>query len=210
MPRLEEAGLDDETLAGYAAEADALVGQYESVCFLDVHGPALPLLPTRRGWVLDIGAGSGRDAAALAAMGHHVVAVEPTAELRQRGAALHPSPRIEWIDDRLPALSVVAGRPRRFDLIMLSAVWMHLDRDRREQAMPTVADLLRPGGVMLLSLRHGPPPGRRHVFQVSADETIRLAQAAGLTVALRLEDQADPFGRAEVTWSRLALVRAGA
>jgi hypothetical protein len=87
---------------------------------------------------------------------------------------------------------------------------MHLDVQEREQAMPTVAGLLRPGGVMLLSLRHGPSPARRRVFPVSADETILLAKAVGLNVAMRLEDQADPFGRAEVTWTRLGLVRARA
>jgi hypothetical protein len=37
----------------------------------------------------------------LAAMGHRVVAVEPTAALRARAAILHPSPRIEWLDDSL-------------------------------------------------------------------------------------------------------------
>ncbi|HZS34441.1 MAG TPA: class I SAM-dependent methyltransferase [Methylomirabilota bacterium] len=202
--------MDDDILAGYADEADALVRQYEGVCFLEVHGPALSLMPTAPGRVLDVGAGTGRDAAALAAMGHHVVAVEPTAELRTRAAALHPSSRIEWVDDRLPALRVLAARRRQFDLVILSAVWMHLDVQEREQAMPTVAGLLRPGGVMLLSLRHGPSPARRRVFPVSADETILLAKAVGLNVAMRLEDQADPFGRAEVTWTRLGLVRARA
>jgi hypothetical protein len=46
--------------------------------------------------------------------------------------------------------------------------------------MPRVAGLVRLGGVMMLSLRYGPvPPGRR-MFDVSADETIRLARAEGL------------------------------
>jgi hypothetical protein len=49
---------------GYAEEADALTRQYESVRFVDVHGPVL----TMPSDVLDIGAGIGRDAAALVAM----------------------------------------------------------------------------------------------------------------------------------------------
>src|SRR4029450_11932417 len=55
---------------GYAEEADALTIQYESVHFVDLHGPVLHLLPTVPSDVLDIGAGTGRDAAALAGMGH--------------------------------------------------------------------------------------------------------------------------------------------
>ena len=71
---------------GYTEEAAALTRQYESVRFVDVHGPVLHLFPTVPSDVLDIGAGTGRDAAALAGMGHRVVAAEPTAALRDRAA----------------------------------------------------------------------------------------------------------------------------
>jgi SAM-dependent methyltransferase len=159
----------------------------------------IPAVPCR---VLDIGAGTGRDAAALAAMGHHVVAVEPIARFRERAALLHPSPRIEWVDDSLPDLAGLGGR-QPFTLVMLTAVWMHLNEPQRRRAMPRIARLLRPGGVVLLSLRHGPVPAGRRMFEVSADETVELAAAEGLTTAARLERQADIFGRPEVTWTRL-------
>src|SRR5436853_52075 len=79
------------------------------------------------GWVLDIGSGTGRDAAALAAMGHRVIAAEPTDEIRVRAAALHPSPQIEWLDDSLPDLRHALGLGRQFDVVMMTAVLMHLD-----------------------------------------------------------------------------------
>jgi hypothetical protein len=54
---------------------------------------------------------------------------------------------------------------------MLTAVWMHLDKQQRQHAMPRVTGLLRSGGVMILTLRHGPvPPGTR-MFDVSADNS---------------------------------------
>ena len=84
---------------GYAEEADALVAQYEGVRFADVHWEVLHLIPPAPCHMLDIGSGTERDAAAFAAMGHAAVAVEPTAELRTRAMALHPSPRIEWGQD---------------------------------------------------------------------------------------------------------------
>lgn len=189
---------------GYAEEADALVAQYESLRFADLHKHVLHLVPAAPCRVLDIGAGTGRDAAAFAAMGHAVVAVEPTAELRAKAAALHPSPRIEWLDDGLPELARLAGRGGRFDVVMLTAVWMHLDAGQRARAMPRVARLVRGGGVAIFSLRHGPvPPGRR-MFDVSAEETAALAAAAGMGLALRLDGQADTFGRPGVGWTRLA------
>jgi SAM-dependent methyltransferase len=185
---------------GYTEEADALTRQYESVRFVDVHGPVLHLPPTVPSDVLDIGVGTGRDAAALAGMGHRVVAVEPTAALSARGALLHPSPRIEWIDDYLPHLPRLTRRGDRFDVVMLTAVWIHLDPHQRREAMATVAGLLNPGGVLLLTLRHGPaPPGRRRLFETSADETIVLAGVHGLHLAVKVEHRPDFYGRREVT-----------
>ena len=52
---------------GYGESADALVKPYESLSFADVHREILPLIPTTPSRVLDVGAGTGRDAAALAA-----------------------------------------------------------------------------------------------------------------------------------------------
>jgi len=50
--------------------------------------------------------------------------------------ALHPSPMIEWVDDSLPDLAVVRARGEEFDVVLQSAVWMHLDELQRRQAMP--------------------------------------------------------------------------
>jgi SAM-dependent methyltransferase len=192
---------------GYAEEAEALTRQYESVRFVDVHRHVLHLIPRAPSDVVDIGAGTGRDASALAAMGHRVVAVEPTAEFRARAARLHPSPRIEWVNDHLPPLPHLSRRGNRFDVVMVTAVWIHLDPEQRREAMPKVAALLRPGGLLALNLRHGPtPPGRRRLFETSADETSDLAASHGLRTIVRVDRQADFYGRTEVTWTSLAFL----
>ena len=191
---------------GYAREAGELHKRYESISFADVHGPALYLIPGAPCRVLDIGSGTGRDAAALAAMGHRVIAVEPTEALRTHAVALHPSPRIEWLDDGLPDLTAVLTRGETFDLVMLTAVWMHLDAPQRRRAMPCVASLMAPAGTMIMSLRHGPvPPGRR-MFEVSAEETI--LQAQDLRVVLNLRTPSIMPGKDDVSWTRLAFVKA--
>ena len=184
---------------GYSNEAEALVRQYESITFSEVHRRILHLLPKDPARVLDIGAGTGRDAAGFAALGHIVTAVEPTAALRMHAIALHPSPRIAWVDDSLPDLAVVSGSCEPFDVVMLTAVWMHLDERQRHRAMPRVAALVRPGGLMTLSLRHGPvPPGRR-MFDVTTAETIALAEAEGMTSVQRWEDRDGLLKRHGVT-----------
>jgi SAM-dependent methyltransferase len=193
---------------GYAEQAEALVGRYDGLSFAAVHKDVLHLIPPSPSRVLDIGAGTGRDAAALAAMGHQIVAVEPVAEFRIRAAALHPSPHIEWLDDHLPELARLTARGDRFDLILLSAVWMHLDAEQRRRAMSRVASLLLSAGVMVLSLRHGPVPPARRMFDVSGDETIRLACMEGLRLELRLDNQPAVQRTEGVSWTRLAFSKA--
>jgi len=65
------------------------------------------LLPSQPALVLDVGAGSGRDAAWLSSLGHQVIAVEPSEQMRIRGQRLHASDKIRWINDRLPGLENV-------------------------------------------------------------------------------------------------------
>jgi len=194
---------------GYEAQADALLVQYEAIPFEEKHRAVRHLLPAPPARVLDIGAGTGADAAWFAAQGHQVVAVEPTAGLREPGRRLHPSPAIEWVDDGLPSLAVLRRAPRRFDLVMLTAVWMHLDASEREAAFPHVASLLAPAGRLVLALRHGPVPAGRRMFEVSADETVQLAEAHGLRLLLseRTASLQAANLAAGVEWTRLAFER---
>ena len=192
---------------GYGETADRLAEQYESRSFADVHRGLLALLPAAPARALDIGAGTGRDAAALAALGHTVLAVEPTPEMRAHGQRLHPSPAIEWLDDSLPELARVRERARErgmcFDLVMMTAVWMHLDKVQRTRAMACVAGLIAPGGLMTMSLRHGPvPPGRR-MFDVSPAETRALAARHGYSTVYE-RDRPSVFNADGVWWDVLA------
>jgi protein-L-isoaspartate O-methyltransferase len=59
------AGVRPSGTEGYADEAAALVKQHESISFAAVHRPFLHLFPTEPARIVDIGAGTGRDAAAL-------------------------------------------------------------------------------------------------------------------------------------------------
>jgi SAM-dependent methyltransferase len=195
---------------GYADEAEELFRLYEAIPFADVHRAVLHLIPTAPGRIVDIGSGTGRDAAWFAAKGHRVVAVEPTEAMRIPAMALHPSPRIEWLNDSLPDLALLLARGEEFDLVMLSAVWMHLDEAQRRQAMPNLAALVRAGGVMIMNIRHGPVPMGRRMFEISPEETIELAQMQGLQAVLnvRTESSEQTNRLAGITWTNLAFVMA--
>ncbi len=197
--------------AGYREQAEALFKRYEEIPFDHAHAPVLSFVPKNPSRILDIGAGTGRDAAHLAAQGHEVVAVEPTDALRSRAIEKHHAARIEWIDDGLPELSALAGHEGTFDVIMLTAVWMHLDQAERRRGMGRLSALVKDDGHVIMSLRHGPVPEGRRMFQVTAEETVSLAEGQGLKMLLNQKAQSirEPNKRLGVTWTRLVFRKRG-
>lgn len=166
--------------AGYAEEAPELLKRYEQFSFESEQSAVLGLIPAAPASVVDIGAGTGRDAAYFAKRGYKVIAVEPTHEMREGAIELHPSNNIEWLDDHLPDLALLLSRRMTFDIVMLNAVWMHLDAQQRERGMQSLAALLHMGSRMFIKLRRGPVPVGRVMYDVSGEETIALAQPYGL------------------------------
>ena len=62
---------------------------------------------------------------------------------------------------------------------------------------------------MIMSLRHGPVPPTRRIFEVSAEETMQLAQAQGLHPVLKRRTRSiQNVNRLAVTWTRLAFMKA--
>ncbi len=188
----------------YTRNADALFQRYQSLPPEQVHRCWLDLLPAQPGLACDIGAGSGRDARWLAAQGWDVTAVEPNAELHSRAQAL-PAPTrgsVTWLDDSLPDLQRLRALDIRFQLILISAVWMHLPPTQHARAMRLVSDLLAPGGLLVVTLRKGPDAeGRFHA--VEPDRFLETAQEIGLS-GIRYKKQGD-LTRSEISWEILAL-----
>lgn len=188
---------------GYSEQAAQFLSRYDSMRFEDVHASIMHLIPETPGIVLDIGSGTGRDAAHLTSLGHKVVGVEPTDEFRSSASRRYP--HIEWIDDALPKIGKLADRTGQFDLIMATAMWMHMDEAERKIAMHTVAELLKPEGLLIMTIRCGPTPSGRLMFDVSASETKLLAANEGLEVIFEKVTQSlgEANRKAGVRWLRL-------
>ena len=185
----------------YTRHAQRFFEQYQRLRFEDVHSAWLTHLPPA-GFALDVGAGSGRDAAALARRGWEVLAVEPAAGLRALGADATKGLSVQWLDDKLPELAAVRALSYRFNLILVSAVWMHLPPTQRERAFRILAELLAPGGVLVISLRHGAGDAERTFYPVDRQELEQSPRKRALLTVVAAAD-ADQLLREGVRWETL-------
>lgn len=188
----------------YDAHARRYADLYESLAFEDVHEAILDLLPKAPARILDVGAGSGRDAAWFAYRGHEVVAVEPSERMRHEARERHDDPGIRWLNDSLPALAHTHRLGLQYDLVLASAVWMHVRPEDRKRAFHKLATLLAPSGRIVISLRLGAPDAERTMHPVSTAEVEQLGRDLGLRV-LRVTAGADRLARPEVRWETVVL-----
>ena len=189
----------------YDQHATQLTEQYEALAPEAVHNWLIDLMPVGSELkALDVGAGSGRDAAWLASLGYDVWAVEPSEGMRAQGQQLHAESRITWVEDALPELACITALNQRYDFILLSAVWMHVPPEQRASAFETLEGLLTKNGVLAITLRCGPAPAERAMFEVSEEEVRQLADRFDVKV-LRCVNAADQSGRGEISWIQMAL-----
>ncbi len=194
----------NKTIHHYNLKSDDFFKQYESISAENIHNSWINYIDNTSGFALDIGAGSGRDALWLANMGFDVVAVEPAEKLRNLAKQHNHNENITWIDDSLLELKATYQLNIKFDLILLSAVWMHIPEISRKTAFNQIANLLSPSGKLVISLRHGLSPDEREMYKVSFSEISILAKKHSLKV-IKHQDDSDKLQRGGINWETVLL-----
>ena len=146
--------------------------------FERIHSPLLEYLKPGLS-ALDVGSGLGRDSLGLANHGLSVTAVEPWAEALATSKKEMQHPEIQWVSSHLPRLVLPGDVRNNFDVILLSASWMHVPRKLRRLSMHRLAELLAIGGKLAISIRC-PVDNNRGQFEATAVEARLLATEFGL------------------------------
>jgi SAM-dependent methyltransferase len=211
-PRADNAVVDTQTLAYYHSAGREITGLYESgrssvAQYFQVAYPA-------GSRILDVGAGSGRDQAALIAAGYDAYGVEPSGSLREAAIQHHPELAQRLAEAALPGLGAPFGG--EFDGVLCSAVLMHLAEADLFDAAFALRGVLRRGGRLLISLpsaRTDVGPGQRdtngRLFKSYTAEYLQLLfERLGFQLIGRWKTE-DALGRTGTKWYTLLFQLAG-
>jgi SAM-dependent methyltransferase len=142
--------MDRATLAAYDAAAAAYAKEWDTQpAPVDLHDLVRRFF--RPGLTADIGCGSGRDAAWLAANGFPTAGYDPSAGLLAQARAAYPVVRFEQA--ALPGLDGLADAA--FDNVLCETVIMHLRHQEIAPAVRRMRAILKPDGILALSWRVG-------------------------------------------------------
>ena len=155
--------------AGVAQVWDA-AGYDASFGFVTAYGaPVLELVAAREGErVLDIGCGTGHQAASLASLGAVVVGVDSDAAMLDLARREHPEVTFALADAQDPAALRAVASGSAYDAVLSNAAlhWM----PRQDDVVAGIASVLRPGGRLVVEMG-----GVGNVARIT--EAIRAARA---------------------------------
>ena len=174
--------MDRQTLAAYAAGAASYAQDWHrQPPPADLHVTVARYF--HRGLTADIGCGSGREVAWLAANGYDATGYDCSDALLEQARVRYP--RLRFAAACLPDMDgVPAGS---FDNVLCETVIMHLPREQIAPGVERLVALLRPGGILYLSWRVTDGADQRDVggrLYTAFDRSLVRGALAGSTLLL--------------------------
>lgn len=186
----------------YNRNAKQLFEKYQGLDPEKVHASWIKYLPVKPGFALDVGGGSGRDAAWLAKKGWDVVVIEPATILFELGKNATKTFAVTWLNDSLPALLKLQPYRYKFSLILVNAVLMHLPQQQRAESMETLVRLMAEDSVLVVTLRQGPDTEGRELDHVPTQEIVKFAESKSMQAEVS-DVLSDELKRDGVTWQTI-------
>ena len=199
------------TLDFYDSNARELTRAYDSVDLARLTDTLLTLVPPPAR-LLDIGCGSGRDAARALAQGYDVTVVDGSEAMLREAVALHPE--LAGRTRRLVLPSPLPFEPESLDAVTSWATLMHLRPFELPSVYVEIRRVLRPGGAFAYSVNTARPgldptgadSGGRHFTCVSPaawEEAVPLQSMLNVTQGsggLQAASARDPMRPPRTRW----------
>jgi len=186
------------TLPYYEANASAYAAKADDLDMAIYQARLISRLPPRAR-ILDVGCGSGRDAAAFSAAGHTVLAVDGSeamcAVARARGG----------FDVRRMLFSEIAFEAE-FNGAWCSASLLHVPKEDEADALRRVVRSLVPGGVLVGLWKKGDgqcPDAEGRLFRYHTEDSLRALAAAVPELVLEKIVEDPDNRRPDVAWLTL-------
>lgn len=158
------------------------------------------------GKTLDVGCGIGRDSFFLQQNHFDVVGVDASQGMLSQAKSLYPS--VRFLQDDLPNLQKL--QDAAFDNLLCSAVLMHLDSVSFWQAVQRLLDLLKPNGVLIITLRGTQQPDQRENGKLyQSVDLFALRQFVVAQGAQLLLDEPEFEPQRQLTWQNLVIKKLG-
>lgn len=190
----------------YDTNARQLMARYESTTTEKALTPFTHIITAYTGskLALDIGSGSGRDAAWMAERGWQVDAVDGSAALLEEAQKLHSHTNICYRHDLAPDFDKTRDIGKRYNAILMSAFIFHFDKADRDMILQVCRDMLSPEGLLYITLRKGPVLEGRHIFDVPVQEIEYFALENTLSVHYHGRTQ-DSAGLGDIAWDHISV-----
>lgn len=201
------------TLSYYSRNASTIAARYERVASADSLQVDLSQLKAKAK-VLEIGCGSGRDAAALVNAGFEVTAIDGSQKMLEQALAYHPELAGRLLLHQLPM--PLPFEPEGFDAVIALAVLLHLTKDEIVGTLKEVHRVLTSSGQLIYSVNTARPgldedgvdSDGRYFTVMSRAEWEVINKAAGFR-CLEVVESEDVIGRDGVKWISFVLAKSG-
>jgi SAM-dependent methyltransferase len=146
--------LDQLTLGAYEKSASEWAGRYETADMADLHAILIRHLPPAAP-VLEVGCGSGRDAAFLMGQGFEITAIDGSNMMLEEASRRHPELASRLHVAAVPFDSESPLLKRKFSAVLAIALVMHLTDAELKEAVSQFREILNLGGLLILSASIG-------------------------------------------------------
>lgn len=212
--------MDSVTVDCYNTQAATYAARYEAADMSTLHRLLLRHLPDRCR-ILELGCGSGRDAAFLLAHGYDVIATDASPSMLTLAAQLHPelASRLHLlpfpIAHRPPATLPTVHCPLStgFPALLSVAMLMHIPDQELFECATQMRDLLTDDGMLVLQLslgRGGLSQGRDEAGRLYNERPPEEVQLLFERLGFRLiaREESPDFMSRDIQWYTLVMQRA--